>query len=211
MMTLQKLGGIAAIYEAAAYVMGIVGFLLVVGWPEDPVEQVHVILQHQSDLHILHLLVYVAWGIFMVILALALQERLKEGAPTLALLSAVFGVIWATIIIASGMIFISGANSVVNIFGSDPSQAITLWLAIDAVFNGLGGGNEVIGGIWILLISWAALKFKQLPKKLNFLGIAIGVAGVASIAPPLAEITIMIFALGQIAWFLWLGIFMLRS
>ena len=46
---------------------------------------------------------------------------------------------------------------------------------------------------------------------LNYLGVAVGVAGIISVVPALAEIFIYIFALGQIVWFVWLGIFMLRS
>ena len=77
--------------------------------------------------------------------------------------------------------------------------------------GGLGGSNEVIGGIWILLVSWAALQSGQLPRVLNYLGVAIGVAGIISVVPALAELFIIIFALGQIVWFIWLGIVMLRS
>jgi len=79
------------------------------------------------------------------------------------------------------------------------------------VLGGLGGSNEILGGIWILLISWAALRAGVLPRVLNYLGVAIGVAGIISVVPALAELFIYIFALGQIVWFAWLGIVMLRS
>jgi hypothetical protein len=39
----------------------------------------------------------------------------------------------------------------------------------------------------------------------------VGVAGIISIVPALANIFITIFALGQIVWFIWLGIVLLRS
>jgi hypothetical protein len=119
--------------------------------------------------------------------------------------------IWATVIIASGMIYNSGMENVVDLYGKDPAQAATVWLAIDSVLGGLGGSNEILGGIWILLISWAALRAGVLPRVLNYLGVAIGVAGIISVVPALAELFIYIFALGQIVWFVWLGIVMLRS
>jgi hypothetical protein len=46
---------------------------------------------------------------------------------------------------------------------------------------------------------------------LNYLGVVVGAAGVISIVPPLAELFIYVFALGQIPWFIWLGIAMLRD
>ena len=213
MKNLQKMGGIAALYEAAAYVVGMIGFLTVVdvSGVADPVKKVALMADNQAFLYIMHLIVYVVWGIFMVVLALALYERLKAGSPALVQTATVFGIFWGCVIIISGMIYNSGMENVVDLFGKDPAQAATVWLAIDSVLEGLAGGNEILGGIWILLLSWAALRAGELPKILNYLGVAVGVAGIISVVPALAEIFVFIFALGQIVWFIWLGIVLLRS
>jgi hypothetical protein len=213
MMNLQKMGGIAALYAGAAYVVGMVGFLLVVDVSSvvDPVQQVALIGDNLAFLTIMHLIIYVVWGVFMVVLALALYERLKAGSPAMVQTATVFGLLWAAVIIVAGMIHNVGMVNVVDLYAKDPALAGTVWLAIDSVFEGLGGSNEVLGGIWILLISWAALRAGELPRVLNYLGLAIGVAGIVSVVPALAEIFIYIFALGQIVWFVWLGIFMLRN
>ena len=213
MKNFQKMGGISALYMAAAYVLGIVGFKLVADYSAvvDPVAKVAFLGENQTIMYILHLLVYVVWGIFMVVLALALYERLKASSPAMAQTATVFGLIWAGLIIASGMIFNIGMGNVVDLFSTDPAQAATVWLAIESVFEGMGGGNEIVGGIWILLVSWAALKAGEFPKVLNYLGLVLGVAGILSAIPALGEIGAAIFGLGQIVWFLWLGIVMLRS
>ena len=210
MKDLQKMGGIAALYEGAAYVVGILGFLLVVGWPDDPVKQMAVLMENQVSMHMLYVIVYQVFAIFLVVLTLALYERLKAGSPAIMQTATAIGVIWATVVIASGMIFNIGMNTVVGLYGTDPSQATTVWLAINSVCDGIGGGNEILGGLWILLISWVALRAGGLPKALNYLGLLIGVAGVISALPGLGEVG-MIFGLGQILWFVWLGIVMLRS
>ena len=74
MKTLQKFGGVAALYEAAAYIVGMIGFLTVVdvSGVADPVKKVALMADNLAFLYILHLLVYVVWGIFMIVLALAL-------------------------------------------------------------------------------------------------------------------------------------------
>jgi hypothetical protein len=79
------------------------------------------------------------------------------------------------------------------------------------VIEGLGGGVELVGGLWVLLISWAALRTGELGRVLNYLGVVVGVAGILTIVPALAEVGAMVFGLGQIVWFVWLGIVMLRS
>jgi hypothetical protein len=212
MNDLQKMGGIAALYEAAAYVVGIVGFLLVVdvSGVVDPVQKVALIVDNQAFLYILHLIVYVVWGIFMVVLALALHDRLKPGSPAMAQTATAFGLIWAGLVFASGTLINVGMGTVVDLFGEDPARAATIWLAIDSVAQGLSG-LEIVGGTWILLVSLAALRAGELPRVLNYLGAAIGVAGLLSVVPALAELVIYIYALGQIVWFAWLGIVMLRS
>jgi len=110
MKDLQKMGGIAALYEAAAYVLGIVFFMFVIDYSGDvdPVQKVALLVDNQVSMFIMTLFVFVVFGFFLVILALALYDRLKAGSPAMAQTATVFGLIWAGLVIASGMIFIIG-------------------------------------------------------------------------------------------------------
>ena len=213
MKSLQKFGGFAALYLAAAYLVGMIGFLAVVdvSGVADPVQQVALMAENLAFLYILHLIVYVVWGVFMVVLSLALYDRLKAGSPAIVMTATIFGIFWGCVIIISGMIHNAGMQSVVDLYGKDPAQAGTVWLTIDSVLGGLAGSNEAIGGIWILLLSWAALRTGEFSRVLNYLGVVVGGAGILSIIPVLSELLIYIFALGQIVWFIWLGIAMLRN
>lgn len=212
-MNLQRSGGIAALYEAAAYVAGMIVYLVVLDYPNviEPAQKVAMLVEHEAVLYAMNLLIYVIFGIALVVLALALDERLKVGAPALAHTAAVFGFIWAGLVIAAGMVANIGTGVVVGLAGQDPAQAETVWLAIEAVYDGIGGGNEIVGGLWTLLVSWAALRTGALPRLLNYLGVVVGVAGVVSAIPALGELGGMVFGLGQIVWFVWLGIVLLRS
>ena len=210
MKNLQKMGGIAALYAGVAFIVGMLGFLLVVGWPDDPVQQVAVLVNNQVSLHILYVIVYQVWAVFLVVLTLALYERLKADSPAVMQTATAIGIIWATVVIASGMIFNIGMDNVVDLYGEDPAQATTVWLVIESVSDAIGGGNEILGGLWVLLISWAALQSRGLPRALNYLGIFIGAAGILSALPGLGDVG-LIFGLVQIVWFTWVGIVMLRG
>jgi hypothetical protein len=210
MKNLQKMGGIAALYAGVAFIVGMLGFLLVVGWPDDPVQQVAVLVNNQVSLHILYVIVYQVWAVFLVVLTLALYERLKADSPAVMQTATAIGIIWATVVIASGMIFNIGMDNVVDLYGEDPAQATTVWLVIESVSDAVGGGNEILGGLWVLLISWAALQSRGLPRALNYLGIVIGAAGILSALPGLGDVG-LIFGLVQIVWFIWVGIVMLRG
>ena len=77
--------------------------------------------------------------------------------------------------------------------------------------NGIGNGNgEILGGLWTLLISWAALRAGGLPKVLNYLGLLVGMVGILSLFPGLTDLT-GLFGISQLIWFVWLGIVLLRS
>jgi hypothetical protein len=213
MKDLQKMGGVAALYEAAAYVVGILFFVFLVDYSGvvDPIQKVALLVDKQAIMYILTLLIYVIFGVFLVVLALALYERLKAGSAAIMLVATAFGLIWAGLLIASGMVHNIGLGTVVDLYGQDPAQAASVWLAIEAVHRGLGGEFEILGALWTLLVSWAALRAGGLPRVLNYLGVAIGVAGLLTVVPALSDAVVAVFALGQIVWFVWLGIIMLRS
>lgn len=74
----------------------------------------------------------------------------------------------------------------------------------------LVGRVEVVGGIWILLVTWGALRAGRHPRTLNYLGMVIGGAGVLSLFPTL-EVLGNVFRLGEMVWFGWLGIVWFRG
>lgn len=213
MKDFQKMGGVAALIEAATYLVGI-GVLFTLLAPiaggVDPAKYLAFLANNQIFMHLWILLIYVVNGIFLVVLVLALYDRLKAGSPAMAQTATAFGLIWAGLVIASGMLMIHDLGVVGRLYGKDPAQAVTVWVTLSAVEDALGGGIELPGGLWILLVSWAALRAGGLPKALNYLGALIGVAGILMVAPAL-DVLSPVFGLGSIVWFAWAGVVMLRS
>lgn len=209
----QKAGGLAALYLAAAYVVAMPYFLVFVKYPSvvDPVEKVALLARNQGSMQVMYLITYVILGIVLAVLALALYARLKDRAPTLAQAATAVGLIWAFVLVASGLVFNAGAAAVVALLGASPAQAVSAWQAIEPVAQGLGGsGGELLGGLWVLLVSVTALRTGRLPKVLNWLGVAIGAAGLLSVVPVLRDLAYG-FGLLQIVWFVGLGIVMLKE
>jgi hypothetical protein len=209
----QKVGGLAALYLAAAFVVAMPYFLVFVKYPSvvDPVEKVAMLASNHDSMRVMYLITYVIFGVVLAVLALALHARLRDEAPALAQAATAVGLIWAVVLVASGMIFNAGVAAVVGLDGASPAQAVTAWQAIEPVAQGLGGsGGELLGGLWVLLVSVAALRSSALPRALNWLGVAIGVAGVISVVPALNDVGIG-FGMLLIAWFVWLGVAMLRT
>ena len=214
MSTWPKIGGAAAVLAAATFVFGFAMFATVLsdyttGDPS-PAESVAFVADNQTALYIWNLVIYILFGVALVPLALALHERMRRAAPVLTRAATAFGIIWAGLVLATGMIANIGLGTISDLYDVDPTRAEPVWSALDSIQNGLGGGNEITGGLWVLLISVAALRTNALPKALAYLGAVAGVAGLVTIIPPL-EVVGAVFGLGLIVWFVWVGTVMLRD
>jgi hypothetical protein len=213
MKTLQKFGGIATLYMAIAHLIGIVIFLIVLDYLNitDPAQKVALNIEKQTVIFSTNLLMYVFFGFALIVLSLALYDRMKSGAPALMQVATAIGIIWAGSLIASGMVANAGLATIVPLYAKDPAQAALTWQGIESVANGLGNANgEILGGLWTLLVSLAALRASGFSNGLNILGLLVGAVGIITIIPALNALT-GVFGLGQIVWFVWLGIVLLRS
>lgn len=213
MNNIQKMGGIAAFYMATAYTLGITLFLFVLNYAEivDPAQKLTILIEKQMLIYSMNLILYVIFGVFLIMLMLALYERLKVHASAMTNLAIIIGIIWAGSLIASGMVSNAGIPLVVKLYSTDPAQALLTWQQIETVASGLGNGNgEILGGLMTFFISWSALQTGGLPKALNYLGMVVGLVGIVSIAPSLKDLT-AVFGVTQIVWFIRLGVILLQS
>jgi len=206
----QRAGGVAALYLALAYLAAMPYFLVVVDYPgaTTVADKVALVVDNYSSMYAMYLATYVFFGIVLGVLVFALYDRLRAFAPSTMRIATAVGLLWSFALVTSGMVFNYGMTSIVSLADTDLTQARVAWQAIEPVAQGLGGaGGEVLGGVWVLLVSWVALRSGALSKALGWLGIAVGTLGLVSIVPPLHEAAYA-FGLLQIVWFVWLGVTM---
>ena len=211
MKSMQKLGGIGGFAAAATFVIGLAMFATMFfdyATATDAGEALAFLVDNYVPLYIWNNILFIVFGIVLVPFTLALGDRL--GDSPLSRVATVFGLVWSGVIIAAGMITNITFGTVMNLHATDPEQAATVWITLEAVRNGLGGGNEVLGAVWVLLLSGAALTARVFPRWLNFLGIAMGVAGLATVVPPLEPVG-AIFGLGLIVWFTRIAMSLVRQ
>ena len=207
----NKAGGIAALLHAAAYLVAI-GFYLWALSPiidADPVRYLALLPAHQGVMHAWILIAYWLPALCLVVVSLAFHDRLQSDRPLLVQTTTVLGLVWAGLIIASGNLMLHDFGEIARLHARDPAQAETVWLALKTVETGLVSGNELIGGLWVGLASWAALRAGWLPRVLNVLGLLLGLVGIASIIPLSAD-AVIVFGPGMIVWFAWAGVALLR-
>lgn len=108
------------------------------------------------------------------------------------------------------MIYNIGVSNVLDLRDVLPDQAATSWVAIETVSDDLGGGSELVGSVWVLLLTLAAWRSGRLPRGLNCLGLAVALAGLVTVIPALSVFR-YVFGIAQIPWFIWLGVTMIRG
>lgn len=208
-----RIGGASALLAAGTFAYGIAMFATSLADYTDPdatpAESVDFLVDHQGRLLAWYIGIFIVFGAALVPLALALRQRLVDRAPILANTATVFAAIWAALMYATGMISNIGIEAVADLAETDPDRAVSVWSAIDIVANGLGGGNELVGSIWIGLISAAGFVTARLPRWLNVTGVVTAIAGVVTVVPAF-EVVEMVFGLGSIIWFIGVGIALLR-
>ena len=122
----QRAGGIAALYLAAAMLVAMPFFLVVVDYPgaTSIAEKVTLIVAHEASMHVMYLITYVVFGVVLAVLALALHARLRTAAPALVNVATAVGLMWAVLLVASGMVFNAGMAAVVDLFPASRDQAM---------------------------------------------------------------------------------------
>ena len=203
----HEAGGLAALYLAAAYIAAMPYFLLVVDYPSATTAAAKVtsIVQNQQSMYVMYLVTYVFLGVALAVLVLSLFDRLRRGSELGARVGTALGLMWATALVLSGLVFNHGMETVVSLAEESPELAATAWQSIESITDSLSGaGGETLGGLWMLLVCWTALRARALPTRLAWFGAVIGLVGLASTVPALHEAS-YVFGLLQIVWFAWLG------
>lgn len=120
-------------------------------------------------------------------------------------MTAALGLIWATLVLGAGMTANVAVERAAYFAMTDMETAVRLWEVLHAVELGLGGGNEIAGGVWIGLVSIAALRGDSRGKITIGLGLLTGACGLLTLVPALGDTAGVVFGLGAIAWFIAAG------
>ena len=211
----MQIGGVAAIVQALCYVMGFALLATSMNpgdtdrWTQG--QKLEFILERESLFVLWNIVIYVVFGAALVVLAVVLHRLLQPVASLAVSIGTPFGLIWAGLVVASGMVANVGLARVSTAYEAGAEAAAQMWTVIGIVQDGLGGGVEVVGGIWVICISVAAIRARAvLPNPINVLGLAIGICGVVTIVPALSDVG-AIFGLLQIVWFAGIGAVLLRA
>ncbi|MEC7826242.1 MAG: hypothetical protein VYD12_17010 [Pseudomonadota bacterium] len=207
-LTRQRAGGLAAFVCALCYVVGLVMIMAVM--PDintDADERLNAILGHSRLIQLWYLIIFVLFGIALLVLNRSLYQPAYQQSGHFQLLGALLGYMWAAYVFASGLIAVLTVQYLIM---QPVEQVERIWPAIFAIQMGLGDGVEWVGGIWMLMVNMSMQRYNMAPKMVVSFGMMVGAIGALTLVPALA-IAGLIFGLLQIVWFCWLGSLLLRG
>ena len=213
-MNSNQLAGTASILMALIYVCAFVYFGAMVSFPASNEADVVMafVTQNVNALWIAYFTIYVVFGVLLAVLVIAIDDILSSSVNQtqnrLLRMGTLFGKIWVCLVIASGMIATIGMSHAVSLTAVSNEEAYRLWGVVSMLVESLGGGNELVGGVWVLLTSITALKQRMFGNTVNYTGCFVGLAGIATIYP--AEVFTEIFGITQIIWFIAIGVSLIK-
>lgn len=204
----DRLAGAAALGMAATYVLGFVYFGVFWAYPTEapPADRMAYLSEHRVSVGLAYASIYLVFGVLLSVLVVRLHERAARA--TLTKVATLFGAVWVGLVIASGMLLTTGVRAVVALAEVDAARAAEVWDTVALLAESVGGGNELVGGLWVLLISAGCQRQRLFSTRLNSLGLFVGAAGLATLYP--SETLPAVFGLAQIGWFVGVGRALLR-
>ncbi|RUO41973.1 hypothetical protein CWE22_07470 [Pseudidiomarina aestuarii] len=203
---LSRLGALAFLLMPVCYLgmFIIFGALLAIPQGADINERIGYVVAEQGLIQFAYLLGYLIFGVLLLVSVQAIHNRFLGVSRHLLNSASLFGFIWVVLMMCAGMIALVGMNTMIMLYSKDPQAAAILFYSYTMVVNALGGGIELVGGMWVLLLSIVGLRSHIFPRLLCWVGFLVGAFGVLTVIPSLPFIK-EVFGLTQIVWFIWVG------
>ena len=128
-VSLQKAGGWAGLVAGGTYIFGF-GLLLAVFAPGgyfegEAADKVQFMIDNKTMLAVWNFVIWITNSFAMVVLTVALYDRLKGGAPALAAVGSAYGLIWAGLI--AGLTFLAMVPALLGLFIVMPVLGHASW------------------------------------------------------------------------------------
>jgi len=205
--TLNKIGACASIGMALCYLSLFVIYGGLLNPPVDGsvTDKIAYLLAQHTLIKSTYLIGYIVFAGLLCLTTQALLQTYRADAPQVMDSASLFALFWALVLLCTGMIGITGLGQLGALQTTDPDGAAQLYRSIALLEESLGGGIELLGGVWVLLLGvagWRGGLFSRSFSLFSLLKGSIGVATVVSSESILRDL----FGLSGIVWFVWLGI-----
>ena len=203
---LMYLGAVSLIGMALCYIGLFIIYGAVLSPPGDNgiAEKVAYLIEHRTLVKSSYILGYVLFACFLCISVQAIHALYCKTSQVLINTASLFGLFWAIVLLCTGMIGITSLELMSTLDKSDQPASEIVYLSSLLMEESLGGGIEILGGLWVFLLGFAGWYHKLFSKPFAIFSIVKGAIGVFSLFAT-DEIFLILFGLTGIVWFIWLS------
>jgi uncharacterized protein DUF4386 len=148
-------------------------------------------------------------GASLIVLALALHERLRGAAPFAVRVGTTAGVIGGALFVTNGMGQLLGVGQLATLDAQNHEAAVAAFAALTLVGGMLFSTGSVMFGAFALIDNVVGARARLLPRPLSYVGTLLGIALILGVAVP--GPLGLVFPVLILVWSLWLGVALLRS
>ena len=177
---------------------------------DGPEQRLLVLSQHSGLMQVWYFLIYVVFGIALLILSTFLTGLSNGDHTMLQKVTVLVSYLWASYVFASGLIAMLSIELMFGSWFQIQGVISDIWRDIYSVQMGLGEGVEWVGGIWMLLITLSLKEQHCFGNKLHYFGFVVAPFGLLTVFPGMGLMG-AIFGVLQLVWFIWLGIVIVQS
>ncbi len=210
---MQKAGAVAALIASFSFLFGLaLAATMLAPMVVPDLAFADYVALHQANgglIYVWHLILYIIFGLSLVVMVTAFHDRLKESAPVLSSIAQAIGLIYAGFVILSGLLTIHGDEAILALATRAPAEADALRTILATITLSVDSSDRLLGCLWIGLTSVAGLRTRAIPRSLAILGIVVGLPGIVGLAFPSLLALSYVFALGIMVWAAWLGLWIL--
>lgn len=149
-------------------------------------------------------------GASLIVLALALHERLRGAAPFAVRIGTAAGVIGGALFVTNGLGPLLGPARLAELDAQDHEVAVAAYAAFSLVGHLLFSGGQVMFGAFALIDNVVGARARLLPRLPSYLGMLLGIVMILGVAVPEGPLG-LVFPVLILVWSLWLGVALLRS
>lgn len=199
-------GALSALGMALCYValFVIYGAILPASSNVNVTDKINSISENRMLFKWTYLIGYVLFSGFLCI-CIQVTHRLYASHSSLIINTAsLFGIFWAVVLLSTAMIGLTHLELMHTSLQEDPSTTEILFHSASLLEESLGGGIELLGGVWVMLLGLGGLRYKLFSRAFSWFSILKGVVGICTLVLS-DSILRELFGITGIVWFVWLG------
>jgi len=202
------LAGSASVVAGLSFLVGLVVYFSVFvsasygDMTHDVLTQLNLMSSHSTLMYVWYFVIYIVFGVALIALQVGIKPYLEAGV--LSSIALIFGYLWSGLTITCGMLANVGTYMILQLMPHQQDIAISLWYTLQMLLNGIGGGNELVGGVWLAMLGLSLANDCTINRWLKWVAVIFGCFGVLTSVPMLTELG-GVFGLGSMIWFLVMG------